>query len=102
MQVLLATMLIDALHATLEDREITLDRVAVDRAVGQIDVLALAVAGGAMTGEMQLHIAVAAVLVRHDARLAGNVGDHDRHECFGANVIDYHCAGLSAVAIDQR
>ena len=43
MQVLLATGLIDAFHAALEDRERALDCVRADRAVFVIDVLADAV-----------------------------------------------------------
>src|SRR3546814_10499498 len=61
MQMLFTAMLIDALHAAFEDTEIAFDGVAVDRAVGEIDILARAVRRGAVTSEMQLHVAIAAM-----------------------------------------
>lgn len=39
MKMLVATMLIDALHAPLENREITFDGIGMDRAVVIIDIL---------------------------------------------------------------
>src|SRR3546814_2067391 len=67
MQMLFTAMLIDALHAAFEDTEIAFDGVAVDRAVGEIDILARAVRRGAVTSEMQLHVAKAAKFIRHHA-----------------------------------
>lgn len=51
-QMLLAAMLINALHGALEDAEIALDGVAVDRAVIQIDILTGAADRDAVAGEM--------------------------------------------------
>src|SRR3546814_19861152 len=101
MQMLFTAMLIDALHAAFEDTEIAFDGVAVDRAVGEIDILARAVRRGAVTSEMQLHVAIAAMFVRHHASFAGDVSGDDRHKRLGADIVDYHRAGLAAVTIAQ-
>ena len=69
MQVLLSAMLIDALHAPLEDREIALNRVGMDRAVVTVDIFALAVTGEVMSREVLAKVLVLARFVRHDAGL---------------------------------
>src|SRR3546814_18719640 len=63
-QVLLRAVLIHALHAALEDGERALDRVRVDQRVFVIDVLALAVAGEAMAGEVQAEVPIVERLIR--------------------------------------
>lgn len=73
-----------------------------DRAVGQIDILTLAVPGGAVADEMILHRTIAAMLVGHHAGFAGDVLEHDRHERFGLYVINDHRAGLAGFAVNQR
>src|SRR3546814_11398505 len=98
---LFTAMLIDALHAAFEDTEIAFDGVAVDRAVGEIDILARAVRRGAVTSEMQLHLAIAAMFVRHHASFAGDVSEAARHTRLGPAVVDYHRACLSAVTTAQ-
>lgn len=50
-QMLLAAVQIDALHAALEDAERAFDGVGVDDGGGVPDVLALAVVGGLVSGE---------------------------------------------------
>src|SRR3546814_15073955 len=83
MQMLFTAMLIDALHAAFEDTEIAFDGVAVDRAVGEIDILARAVRRGAVTSDMQLHVAIAAMFVRHHASFAGAVSQRSEDRRVG-------------------
>ena len=83
MQVLLAAMLIHALHAVLEDGECSLDRVRVDSAIGRVDVLADAVKGRAMLGK-RLAAAVHTGLVGHQAGFATDAGAHDRVDLIDA------------------
>lgn len=52
MQVLLAAMLIDALHATLEDAESAFHGVCVNGRVGPVDIDMNAVKGRAVLGEL--------------------------------------------------
>src|SRR5690606_3596341 len=67
-QMLFVTVLIDALHAALEDAEISLNGVAVDAAILKVHIFAASMIGGAMRREMVLHIVIAAVFVGHYAR----------------------------------
>src|SRR3546814_15328658 len=41
------------------------------------------------------------MFVRHHASFAGDVSEDDRHKRLGADIVDYHRAGLAAVTIDQ-
>ena len=67
-KVLLGAMLVDTLHAALEDRKRALNRVRVDRRVFVIDVLAGTVAGEAMAGEDATKLAVRSLIRHHDGR----------------------------------
>ena len=64
-QVLFAAMLVDTLHAALEDAEITFNRVAVDRVVARIHILARTVMHRAVAVEVIARLAVNPALVRH-------------------------------------
>jgi hypothetical protein len=87
-QVLTAAMLIDALHAALEDREAAFQRVRVDVVT---HILASAVLNDAMLGEAKadldiyqhcgrqhLHRYVAEFEFRHNHRIANEVNDTER------------------------
>src|SRR3546814_16225141 len=65
MQMLFTAMLIDDLHAAFDDTEIAFDGVAVDRAVGEIDILDRSVRRGAVTSEVKLPVTIAEMFVRH-------------------------------------
>lgn len=65
MQMLFAAMLIYAFHAAFEDRKVTLDRVAVHRAIFKVDVLSATVRRSAVPREMFAHRVVTAVFVGH-------------------------------------
>src|SRR3546814_4099176 len=67
MQMLFTAMLIDALHAAFEDTEIAFAGVAVDRLVGELDILPRAVSRGSVTSALQPPVPLAARLVRHHA-----------------------------------
>lgn len=68
MQVRLAAMLIDALHAAFEDAEIAFDRVAVDGGQLIIDVWTAAVIGRAVRRKVLGDAAIDVALVGHNDR----------------------------------
>jgi hypothetical protein len=70
-QVLHAAVLIDALDAALEDRELALNRVRVDRAILKADVLALTMAGEAVAGELIAELLILTGFVHYDVFRAG-------------------------------
>ena len=76
----LGTVLINALHATLEDREIALDGVGVNFAA---PVLASAVAHNAMRGKFTANVLVIAGFVGHQARFARQVLANERRDGIG-------------------
>lgn len=94
-KVLLGAMLIDALHATLENAVVALKGVRVGIAP---DVLARAMRDELMLHEIPAEMGVLAGLVRHDGGLFGDVGTDDRHEMGGRRTIDVegpdHAAAL--------
>lgn len=74
MQVRLATVLIDALHAALEDAERALNRVRVDDRVFPADIVALGMCRGAMAGKVQVHVAIVARIVGQQVCFRCDVG----------------------------
>src|SRR5579859_1287496 len=76
----LAAVLIDALHAAFEHGEEAFDRVRVNVAA---DVFILAVADGAMRGEVVADEGVDLRLVRHQVRFASDMHPHDRADRVG-------------------
>lgn len=85
MQVLLSAVLIDALHASLEDTVVALKGVRVGIAP---DVLARAMRDELMAGEDVSDLRVLTGLIRHDGGLFGDVRADDRHEMGGRRTID--------------
>lgn len=73
-EVLLGAMLIDALYAPLEDREVAFDRVRVDLAAS---VFASRVLHGRMLGEVTASLAVQAALVSEEPGVASDVRLYD-------------------------
>lgn len=100
-QMVLAAVLIDALHSTLEDREEAFDGVGVDGGINLRDVFALSMASEGMPGEVLSDVFVLPGLVGHDPRLAGDILLKDRNQSLGLEVIDDHAARLSAGAVYQ-
>ena len=95
-------MLVDATHAALEDREEALDRVRVDRAVGQIDVLARAVGCETVASEVIRKVAVGVRFVSHHRGFAVNVRLHDRHQRSSTHVVHNHAARAARGTVHQR
>src|SRR3546814_16933060 len=81
---LLAAMLVDALHAALEDAEIAFDGVGVR---GATDVLDLAVVDALMAGELFADLAVMAGFIRHDGGIAPDVSDQHSPYRLGVDLI---------------
>jgi hypothetical protein len=100
-QVLLAGVLVNALHSTLEDAEIALNRVGVDRAVIRVNVFLLAVAHDAMPREVLVKIVVVAAFVVHDAGFLGDVCLKDRHDGRWLQIVHSHRTRLTAGSIQQ-
>lgn len=96
-QVLLGAVLIDALHAALEDAVIALNRVGVDRAA---PIFASPVADEIVPGEMLVEVCVLPRLIRHDRGFLGDVGAEDRHEVRRRRAVDMERPNHPA-ALDQ-
>lgn len=79
-EVVLCAVLIDALHAALEDGEVALNSVGVDDAA---DVLALPVGGGLMVNEGWRGLEVHAGLIGVQRRFLGDVLLKDRDDVMG-------------------
>lgn len=98
MQMVFAAMLIDALHAALEDREEAFDGVGVDVAA---NVFVLGMRDEFMRGEILAGATIDTALVGHERAFLGDVGADDRHDIAHAGGIDMEGAG-TATALDQR
>lgn len=77
MQVLLAAMLIDALHAALEDAVEAFNRIGMD---GAAHILACAVANVIMLGEELAEMRVLAGFIGHDMGARGDIRLDDRQQ----------------------
>src|SRR3954467_8553749 len=89
-------MLVNALHATLEDAEIAFDRVRVLLAIVKANILAAAVVDRAVTRELGANVRVETALVRHQLALAAGVLAQDQLDGIGVGVVDVEGAGLAA------
>lgn len=91
----LGAVLIDALHAALENAVVALKGVRVGIAP---DILATAVCDELMAGENGAELRVLPSLIRHDGGFLGNVGAKDRHKVGGGRAVDVegpdHAASL--------
>jgi len=77
-QVLLAAMLIDALHAALEDRIVVLDGIGADDALALIaHIFIIAVLDGIVAREPPAYVVIMARFVGHQRAFAGDVLAHD-------------------------
>ena len=98
-QVALGAMLIDALHAPLEDAEIALDGVGVDLVTR---IFPLAVADVIVIFEMPVKVRVLARLIGVDRSFFGDVLFQDRDQRLGSYVVHYHGLGAARGAVHQR
>lgn len=98
MKVVFAAVLVHALHAALENREVALDRVCVDLAD---NVLFLAVAHDAVVGELFADVEVMAGLVRREASFLAQVLAKDRGNGRRLEVVDDHRTRLTSLTIDK-
>src|SRR3954454_10332486 len=88
-------MLVNALHAALEEAEIAFDRVRVLLAIIKADILAAAVVDRAVTGVLGANLGVELALVRHELALAAGVLAQDQLDRVGVGVVDVEGAGLA-------
>jgi len=109
-QVLFLAMLIDALHAALEDRIVAFNRIGMDRfdvqPVGFVDpsfvanVLIFAVRDRAVTGKFIANAVVVLGLIGHHGRFARNVVAKDRRDVADRRAVDMEATGGTA-ALDK-
>ena len=100
-KVLFPTMLINTLHAGLEDAGLAFHGVAVDASILKVHILAATVACGAVGAEELTNVATAAVFIGHNARFLGDVLHNQRHESLRVYIVNHHSASLAAIAVDQ-
>src|SRR4051794_2790856 len=98
---LLAAVLVNALHPALEDAEIALDRVGVLLGIVEPDILAGRMVDRAVTGVLGAYLGVEAALVRNELALAAGVLSQELRDRLGVGVLDVEGAGL-ALALHQR
>src|SRR6266852_5738952 len=98
MQMLLGAVLVDALHAALEDAVVALNRVGVDPAA---NIFLLAVIDGIVARKLLPHLAVVGCFVSHQRALAGDVLANDRRDIRGSHAINMKTTCASA-ALDKR
>ena len=100
MQILLTTVLVNALHAALEDGKEAFDRVRADAATA---LLANAVVHDAMTKVVLLELAgVNLGFVRQDLGFASNVRLDDRKDILASLAVDDERMRLAALAMSER
>src|SRR4051812_18942571 len=87
-QMLLIATLVDALHATLEQAEVTFNSVGVDRSVLKRDVLTDAVVDSVVAGKLFAYLGVVLGLVGHQPRLTGDVLADDAADLFAGHCLD--------------
>lgn len=103
MKVLLAAVLINALHAALEDREIALGAVRGHDSSGLVaNVFVFAVVHAIVAREFLADFAILLRFVGLQTRFLGKVLADDRREVAGRDAIDMERANLLRVAIDKR
>ena len=93
-QMLLTAVLIDVLHTALEDAEVSLDSVRVNRSA---TVLALAVRWEVVIGELTSEMCVLAGFVRVDDGLLRKVFAKDRQKSSRLEVIHNNALGATGV-----
>ena len=98
-KVLFIAMLIDALHAALEDREIAFNGIGVSRRRGHIPC---AVHDGFMRGDMRVRALIEAAFIGVQAAFAGDVRDHDLRHGRLVGVLDMEGADADRHAQQAR
>ena len=98
MQVSFAAMLIDALHAALEDREEAFDGVGVNVAA---NVLASGVAHECVSSELGTELGIEAAFVGVQGALARDVANHDVADVGNGGTVNVERLGATAT-LDKR
>ena len=97
MEVLLGAVLVNAFHAALEDRIVTLNRVRADDLIALATNIFLAlVVHGVMAGELLTDRAVRNPFVRHHRGFTREIGANDRLDVRDGCAIDVEATGLAA------
>jgi len=109
MQMLLAAMLIDALHAALKDGEIAFDSVGVDHiwlsvrkchSVCVADIFIFAMIDGGMPSEVIAELIVGRQFIGHHAGFLSDISANNREQCRHSDAFHVEGAGRSA-ALDK-
>lgn len=99
---IMATVLINALHAPLEDRKETFNGIGVNGVVVSIHVAPKAVNGRAVFAEMLAEFLILLGIISHHTRLTVNVGLNDGQQGFQFQVVNNDAASAASIAVDQR
>src|SRR6185312_6328024 len=94
---LIAAMLVDALHATFEDAEIAFNGIGRHIAAR---IFLLRVVDAFMAGKLQPKARVVASLVCHEAAFARRIGHDELPDILGRELIDFEGTGATA-ALNQ-
>ena len=104
-QMVMGAMLVNALHATLEDREEALDGIGMDVRVFEVDVFLDRMTHYAVIGEEAAKVGIAVGVLRrfvsHDVSGQGYVRHHDRAQGRGFEVVHDNATRLASGTVDQ-
>src|SRR5437016_3884067 len=101
MQMLLAAMLIHALHAALEDRIEAFNRVRGDYVDTVANVFLFAMVDRAVAVKLAAYFHVVSRFVGHELAFPANVGPQDRRNVRDRRAVDMEAAGRAA-ALNER
>src|SRR5262245_49848259 len=100
MHMLLAAVLVHALHSARKDAEKPFNRVRVDRGIFRVHVCPYPMPNHTMFCAMTADVHLLTSFVRHDPGLAIDVRLHDRHDCRSFKISDNHATGSPGFAVD--
>jgi hypothetical protein len=98
-QVLFAAMLVDALHAALEDRIVALDGVGVNLTT---NIFFAAVVHAFVAGEVGANFKILTGFVGHQRGFTGNVGADNRSDLCNRSAVDMEAAGGAAALHESQ
>lgn len=101
-QMVMAAMLVDALHAALEYRKEAFDGIGVQGLICLGDIFADTVTHKAMGAEVHFQVGVLSGFIGKYAGFALDIGLQDRDQSLGFQIIHNHAAGPAGIAIYQR
>ena len=99
MKALLPAVLINALHATLENREVAFDRVGMHGAIGQAHVFVGGMIHRFVPAKVDADDVVVACFVGEDSRFVRDVFLQNRAHGFPVKLVYHHAIGVPGRAV---